>query len=493
MERNFRLYLTGTLIVFALLISLIIGFIDYQKGQKQIMNNHTEKIDMIGDSVVQSLNTIDQIYSLTEEKSARELEEHLHRLVKEYKKNPALDQWDYEEIQNQIGMDIYIIDETNTIIHSSFEEDIGLNFAECCGSFTDVITQRRLSGEFKHDSIDIQQSTGQVMKFGYLPTHDQKYLFELSMSLEEDEVFQNFNFLETIDWLKKEYEPIHSIRIYNPYGIVLRNTEEDEEVCTVSSEMKSIFDAARDEHEQREVSVIEDGSKITYRYIPYVAGVDSDYPMKRVLEIVYNEVQLESLLQFYRNEFLIQQLVIVLAVILLAIILGRLVSKPVYLAFHDNLTNMKNRASFEMTIQKLLEGKNQKTALMMIDIDNFKCVNDQLGHAEGDRLLISIAKLIEKNIDGKYLTARLGGDEFVVVFSGIDQKEIEQYAATLINNLNRAYVDLNEKHDLDVSISVGIAMAKKDEKLDALYERADAALYYAKEHGKNQYYFDEES
>lgn len=491
MERNFRLYLTGILIVFALLISFIVGFIEYQKGQKQIMDNHKEKIDMIGDSVVQSLNTIDQVYSLTEEKSARELEEHLHRLVEEYDKNPALEQWDYEEIKNQIGMDIYIIDETNTIIHSSFEEDIGLNFAECCGSFTDVITQRRLSGKFKHDSIDIQQSTGQVMKFGYLPTHDQKYLFELSMSLEEDEIFQNFNFLETIDRLKKEYEPIHSIRIYNPYGIVLRDIEDDE-VHTVPSEMQSIFDAAKNEHEQREVSVIESGSKITYRYIPYVAGVDSDYPMKRVLEIVYNEVQLESLLKFYRNEYLIQQLVIFLAVILLAVILGRMVSKPIYLAFHDNLTKMKNRAAFEMTIHKQLASKSQQTALMMIDVDNFKCVNDQLGHATGDRLLIDIAKLIEKNIDGKYLTARLGGDEFVVVFSGINKKEIEEHATILINDLNVAYVDLNDQHNLDVSISVGIAMAKKDEGLDTLYERADRALYYAKEHGKNQYYFDEE-
>lgn len=492
MEKNFRLYLTAVLIVFALLISFLVGFIEYQKGQKQIMMNHKREIDNTGDSVVQSLHIIDQVYSLTEEKSARKMEENLNILAEKYKENPSVDEWDYAGIKDQFDMDIYIIDETNTIIHSSFKEDIGLNFSECCGSFTDVITNRRLGGEFKHDSIDVQQSTGDVLKFGYLPTHDQKYLLELSMSLDEDEVFQNFNFIDTINRLKNEYEPIHSIRIYNPYGIVVRNTEEDLGVREVPNEMRATFDAAKRDQKQHEISFMDDDTKITYRYIPYVTGVDLEYPMERIVEIVYNEMELESLLKFYRNEYLVQQFIIFVSVIILAIIIGRMVSNPIYLAFHDNLTNLKNRAAFEIEMNKRLGRKHEKTTLMMIDVDNFKQVNDQLGHAEGDRLLKNIARLIKNSIEVKHMAARLGGDEFVVVFSGETKKEIEQRAVALIKELNGAYASLNRQHHLNVSISIGIAIAKEDEKLNAIYERADAALYRAKENGKNQYCFDEE-
>ncbi len=77
------------MICFSLLISFTIGFSDYQKGQRRILSDY-KKIDKIGNIVVQSLHTIDQVYSITEEKMAREIEENLNELIEEYKENPSV-------------------------------------------------------------------------------------------------------------------------------------------------------------------------------------------------------------------------------------------------------------------------------------------------------------------------------------------------------------------------------------------------------------------
>ncbi len=466
----------------------MIGIVDYYKGQKQIHANHKREIEIIGNSVVQSLHNIDQMYNLTDNLLRKEMEGNANFLIEKYKNDLAFHEWDFQQLKKELGMDIYIIDEETTVIYSSFIDDLGLNFKECCGSFAEVIEERRLGGEFKHDLMDLQQSSGELKKFAYMPTHDQKFLIELSLSLEEGSVFETFNIFKKMAELEKEYKPIHSIRLYHPTGISFRYTNDEEGTKNISEEMRPIFNEAKRKNEQREKTKSVNGETITYRYIPYTTEHEQDYPMTRIVEIVYNEVELEGLLKFYREGFIYQQIIILLAVIVLAIIIGKIISKPIHLAFHDSLTGLKNRAAFEVEGSKRLR-KDEAVSLMMIDVDNFKQVNDQLGHLTGDRLLIEIAQLIEKHIQPDDIAARFGGDEFVIICSEKNKEEMTAQAELLLQELNTIYASLNEQHALDVSISIGIAYAKTDEELKALYDRADQALYQAKENGKNRYIF----
>lgn len=489
MVRHFRLYLTVVLIVFTLIFSAAIGLYDYYKGQRQIVSNHEREIDLIENSVVQSLYVIDQMYDLTNESLGDKMKEKMDILIAKYEENPNFQQWDFQRFKKQFDMDVYIIDDTNTVIHSSFEPDIGLNFEECCGSFSKIIEDRRLGGQFKHDGMDVQQFTGEIKKFAFMPTPDKKYLIELSMSLEDGEVFRSFNILEKIKQLEETYEPIHSIRVYNPTGISFGSLGEQGGAAEISAEMRPYFEEAKQENEVREKTVSSNGTNITYRYIPYEAVYEQDYPMKRIVEIVYNEVELKGLLKFYRDVFIYQQIIILLSVILLAIIMGRIISKPVYLAFHDSLTNLKNRAAFEVEGNRKLKRNNKKVSLMMIDVDNFKQVNDQLGHIEGDRLLRNIAKIIEDNILSDSIPARVGGDEFVVICINRSKVELQKQAEELLRELNNVYESINEEYSLGVSISIGIADAEDGEKLSTVYDKADQALYQAKNNGKNQFAF----
>lgn len=493
MDRYFRLYLTIILIIFTLIFSGAIGFYDYYKGQQKIHSNHEKEIEMIGNAVVESLHTIDQVYNLTDDIIGKEMEEKIEVLLAKYEENPSFEEWDFQRLKEQFGMDVFVIDENNTVIYSSFLRDIGLNFNECCSSFAKTLEARRLSGQFKHDNIDLQQASGEIRKFGYIPTPDQKYLLELSMSLEEDPVFKRFDFIEKINQLEKEYVPIHTIRVYNPTGIMLGYTDELGRAKKISEEMRQTFDEVAQKNEERKVTKSEKDSEVTYRYIPYIADEHREFPMKRIVEIVYSEAELDSLLKFYRDGFFYQQLIIIFVVILFATIIGRILSKPVHFAFHDSLTGLKNRASFEMDGNRRLARKNEKVTLIMIDIDNFKRVNDELGHRKGDQLLVNIAKKIEGNMRSESTVARLGGDEFVILCSNSKRQDLTKKVENLIAAFNKAYADLNANHHLDVSISAGIADAREGEDLQSLYERVDQALYHAKESGKNQYKFFEEN
>ena len=132
LDRYFRLYLTIILIIFTLIFSGAIGFYDYYIGQQKIHSNHEKEIEMIGDAVVQSLHTIDQVYNLTDDIIGKEMEENFDVLLGMYEENPSVDEWDFQRLKEQLGMDVFIIDEQNTVVYSSFLRDIGLNFNECC-------------------------------------------------------------------------------------------------------------------------------------------------------------------------------------------------------------------------------------------------------------------------------------------------------------------------------------------------------------------------
>jgi len=163
--------------------------------------------------------------------------------------------------------------------------------------------------------------------------------------------------------------------------------------------------------------------------------------------------------------------------------------KADFLAYHDSLTLLPNRAHFEIYIKEFFkENPSTKAAIMFIDLDRFKVINDTLGHSVGDELLKKVATRINKALEGKaYFFARLGGDEFVVVFEHIESKEeMAQYAKDILSMIGKTmHVD---KHQLSISASIGISCYPEDSK-DAmtLIKYADSAMYSAKDKGKNTY------
>ena len=176
------------------------------------------------------------------------------------------------------------------------------------------------------------------------------------------------------------------------------------------------------------------------------------------------------------------------------------------LAYYDPLTGLPNRQQFRTNVRRLIEtakAQLQRFALLFVDLDNFKDVNDTLGHSAGDRLLQRISESIQRalrstDVVGRMRTesvspsiARLGGDEFTVLLPiAEDVNDVSVVAQRIIDKLYQT-VDV-EGSTITVSGSVGIAIYPYDgEEVDVLLKNADIAMYHAKQSGKNKYrYFD---
>lgn len=163
-----------------------------------------------------------------------------------------------------------------------------------------------------------------------------------------------------------------------------------------------------------------------------------------------------------------------------------------YMATHDFLTSTPNRYSLEENIKRAVAKakRGEGSAILLIDLDNFKLVNDTLGHAAGDELLVNIANILRSNLREGDLLARLGGDEFAVLLEGVSADDARAVAEKL-----RYVVDKEElcftkyKTCLTLTISLGIVMIDGTLDSQKLLSFADAALYSAKEGGRNKVAF----
>lgn len=161
-----------------------------------------------------------------------------------------------------------------------------------------------------------------------------------------------------------------------------------------------------------------------------------------------------------------------------------------YLAYHDDLTKLPNRRLFQQKLEEALyeaDKENQKLAVMYLDMDRFKYVNDTLGHAIGDRLLQHIAYRLKGRIPEEAVLARMGGDEFMILFPKVSSaKEIRKEAALLFEAFEEPFViDLFELH---MTASIGISLYPMDGmSAGDLMKHADIALYRAKDQGRNRF------
>ncbi|MFA9372894.1 MAG: diguanylate cyclase [Poseidonibacter sp.] len=154
----------------------------------------------------------------------------------------------------------------------------------------------------------------------------------------------------------------------------------------------------------------------------------------------------------------------------------------------DELTKINNRRNFFTLGIKALKkciNKNLNFSILMLDIDNFKKINDTYGHAIGDKILIHLSQTISEILDKKHIFARLGGEEFAIIFIDISDEQAYSISEEIRKTIDESLVEI-ENDSLSYTISIGLANRDNYTNIDEILNEADSLLYCAKNRGKNR-------
>ncbi|MEO0979323.1 MAG: bifunctional diguanylate cyclase/phosphodiesterase [Pseudomonadota bacterium] len=169
--------------------------------------------------------------------------------------------------------------------------------------------------------------------------------------------------------------------------------------------------------------------------------------------------------------------------------LARSEAKAVHAARHDALSGLPNRSSFQALLTRILEEGEQNgtnTAVVYIDLDHFKDINDTLGHSAGDKVIVGVASRLKQVLPGNGIVARISGDEFAMVLSDCENDEWLEYILDQVQDEIARPVKIGRR-EIFASLSMGAAIAPRDGKNpDELLRKADIALYDAKANGRNR-------
>jgi len=296
------------MIFFAILISFTIATVDYFKLKEEEIKDSQFQIEQIEETVKYSIETIEKAYSLFGEDISSKMKTSSYYLLDLYKENPNFDQWDFQKLKDLLNFDIYIINDKHVITHSSLPNDVGLDFSVCCRKLVPTLDERRNSGEFFADGLDIEQHSGKIKKYSYMATADKKYLIQLGFYLQDGTIFQEFNFLRTIEDLVRRYPSVNEINVLNIGGYSLGQPVLPH--SKLSAERRNAFEQALSTKQTVEIKGEWHHEPAIYRYVYFASDLDHGTTKSKVLEIVYNQKELLSILSENKKTFIFQLIIV---------------------------------------------------------------------------------------------------------------------------------------------------------------------------------------
>lgn len=484
---HMKLFLS--LVVFAIIIVTVVTFTNRKLIQSEIKERTLNSWAFIDHQVLENLKTIDNVQYYLERQLTKDIEKELRNMVALYKENQDVMTWNLEEMKKTHGMEIFILDELNTVVRTTYKIDEGINFNDCCTNFARVLDQRRMSGEFFSDALDGSTMRGEVWKYSYLATPDHRYLFEIGVPVTNIPQLDKFDFFDKTTRIANKYDDLLDIKIYNKSGFHLTTKTTSSSIEQEDEQMQQAFQRALETSETVQFTrKVGNGLVETYRYMPYNTLQNKGYSTQRVVFTKYNNATEQALLKKNIHQFYFVLTITLFISFMALLVINWILKTTIKQAESDPLTGIYNRATYLERMNQLLKRKqNKKVGLLLFDVDYFKQVNDQFGHIKGDFVLIEIAEMLAQIAKKKGFAVRFGGDEFVIVLEEATTHLLEQMAQEALKQVQAKKLTDDEAWQI-ISLSIGGTVQKEArESQEALYLRADEALYQAKYNGKNQY------
>jgi diguanylate cyclase (GGDEF)-like protein len=228
---------------------------------------------------------------------------------------------------------------------------------------------------------------------------------------------------------------------------------------------------------------------IALTWLSYIVRFALYFTMDQSQEYAQGSLWSQYMMMFYFSSAVIT---LALAILLILAITADIVERHHAATTVDPLTGIANRRGYERFVEQQGEGTPTIAAVMMIDLDHFKQVNDAYGHAVGDAVLVAIASTLQETCSGFGKVARLGGEEFAVLVFEAQREGAVQFAQLLRSAIAAVRI-APPHHARSFTASIGIALIEPDEAISNAMRRADMALYQAKNDGRNRVHLSPEA
>lgn len=486
----------------ALFLTIVfISFINYQNTKKIIKEKYNQQNKLVENSILDEIKHVNNAYRIAEKQLNEEMREYSLALRDKYRRNPDVATWNLKKLKQKFdNYNIYIINRDLKVIRTTFKPDKGLDFSSF-PSFSKLLKKRLKGDSFAVDRLNLSTQTGKIKKYSYIPTPDHKYLLELGIEVSQKyPALKELNIFTNAERITKKYRSVEEVSFYkyspkSQQAAELRNKKPyvDSNISEIERKLVKKTYVAQEEQTK---NVAE--STYTDKYLPVlIAPKESteSWWNSFVVGIKYNEEVMLNEIEEQRNLFLINALIMVVVFIAFIIIIVYLLNEFEYMAYYDKLTGLANRDLFTERVDNLLKvvnKENDKLAILFLDIDNFKEVNDNFGHDTGDRVLAKTAVRLKDSLRENDIISRLGGDEFTIAISDINSKEeVNSVVTRIINAFNQPLI-INESKFF-ISISMGISCYPVDgERLEELLKKADHAMYRAKKQQQSYLFYESE-
>jgi methyl-accepting chemotaxis protein len=397
-------------------------------------------------------------------------------LNEKYKKNPNFDAWDFAQLKKQYGMDVYIIDRNYVITHTSFKKDLGLDFKKIAPVFVrDNLSKRFKKNEFIADSIAIEENTGNLKKFSYLPTFDNKYIIELGYGSENNEIFQSFNFLKATEELKKEYDSVEDISFYVSETALGKT---DKNGKPIKIKYPDIYYQLEDRKiTSKEVERTVNGKKVIYHYFYYKNPGQGD---NRVIEVVYNQDHLNGLLK----EIKIQFFIVLSIVILLSLVVSYFISSSLNQRIKQLVSLIKKTSTLDLR-------EDEKEKNLLLSKDEFSliasgvfdmrdllsnCVKELLAITE---LIVSQTNVLNKSADEVSAQSTNTTKASHVLASNIEEiSVISSDISRDMDNVERVVLKTSEQTLHGKELSTNVSKKANQLKEQAIFSKEEAHKIY---------------